>query len=173
MMMPPMISSTTAGTRSRGAKPTASGASTATAATTSRLVNDTSGMAGHQLLSLRDSEPPGDVVSDAQRVGDDGQRRVDRGAGAEEARVDHVQVVQLVHLAVQVERRGGRVGAEPDGAVLVRDRGDAEPPAEVGVAGQHVLAALHGAEQALEFPDEPLVSLGVGGGVPQPDAAGA
>src|SRR6516164_8186167 len=50
MMMPPMISSTTAGMRSRGKYPTTSGASTATAATTSRLVNETSGMAD-QLLA--------------------------------------------------------------------------------------------------------------------------
>ena len=52
MMIPPMISSTTAGMRSCGAKPTVSGARTATAATTRRLVNDTSGMSGHQRLCL-------------------------------------------------------------------------------------------------------------------------
>jgi hypothetical protein len=53
MMIPPMISKTTAGIRSRGAKPTVIGARTATAATTSRLVNDTSGMSGHQRLFPR------------------------------------------------------------------------------------------------------------------------
>src|SRR5262252_9146508 len=51
MMMPPMISSTTAGMRSRGKYPTTSGARTATAATTSRLVNETSGMADQPLAS--------------------------------------------------------------------------------------------------------------------------
>jgi hypothetical protein len=44
MMMPPTISSTTAGTRNRGMYPTTSRARTATAATTSRLPKDTSGM---------------------------------------------------------------------------------------------------------------------------------
>src|SRR5690242_12795138 len=95
MMIPPMISKTTAGIRSRGAKPTVSGARTATAATTSRLTNDTSGMSGHQRLCLRlagGPEPAGDVVGDAEGVGDDGQGRVDRRAGHEEARVHHVDL---------------------------------------------------------------------------------
>src|SRR5690348_547805 len=130
MMIPPMISRTTAGMRNRGAKPTVSGARTATAATTSRLVNDTSGMSGHRfrprLVLAGGTEPPGDVIGDAEGVGDDGQGRVDRRAGHEEARVHHVEVVQVVHLAVQVESRGRRVGAEPDGPVLVRHRGQAQ-----------------------------------------------
>ena len=76
MMIPPMISRTTAGMRSRGAKPTVSGARTATAATTSRLTNDTSGMSGHRFrpgpVPVSDTKPPGDMVGDAQGVGDDG-----------------------------------------------------------------------------------------------------
>src|SRR6516165_2153173 len=52
MIMPPMTSSTTAGMRSRGKYPTTSGASTATAATTSRLVNETSGMANQPLAEF-------------------------------------------------------------------------------------------------------------------------
>src|SRR5215475_8860967 len=105
-MIPPIISRTTAGVRSRGAKPTVSGARTAMAATTSRLVNDTSGMSGHRFrlrLGLAsDTEPDGDVISHAKGVGDDGQGRVDRRAGHEEARVHHVEVVQIVHLAVML-----------------------------------------------------------------------
>jgi hypothetical protein len=65
------------------------------------------------------AEPVGEVVSDPQGVGDDGERGVHCGAGDEEARVDDAEVVELVHLAVEVQGRGGRVGAEPDGAVLV------------------------------------------------------
>ena len=40
--------------------------------------------------------------------------------------VDDVEVVEVVHPAVDVERRGGRVGAEAHGAVLVGDAGDPE-----------------------------------------------
>src|SRR5215813_3926813 len=139
MMIPPTISRTTAGMRSRGAKPTVSGARTATAATTSRLTNDTSGMSGHQRLCRRlagGAEPAGDVVGDTEGVGDDGQCRVDRRAGHEEARVHGVE---------------------------------AQAAAEVVVAGQHVLAALDGVQQALELPPEPAVCLGVGLDVPQLD----
>src|SRR5438874_5042453 len=45
-------------------------------------------------------QPFEQVRSDAQRVGDDGQRRVHRADGHEEARVDHIEVVELVGLAV-------------------------------------------------------------------------
>src|SRR5689334_15525017 len=57
------------------------------------------------------------VVADAERVGGDGEGRVHRRARAEEAAVDDVEVVEIVRLAVDVER--GRLGvvAEPDRAV--------------------------------------------------------
>ena len=58
------------------------------------------------------AEPGRDGLGHPQRVGDDRQRRVHRGAGDEEARVGDVDVVELVQLAVQVERRGRGVGAE-------------------------------------------------------------
>src|SRR5690349_7240323 len=60
--------------------------------------------------SGRSAQPLGDGVAHAQRVGDDGQGRVHGGTGDEEAGVDDVEVVQLVHPAGQVQRRGRRVG---------------------------------------------------------------
>ena len=54
------------------------------------------------------------VVADPQRVGHDGERRVHRRRGREEAAVHHVEVVDLVRLAVRVERRGLRVAPEAD-----------------------------------------------------------
>ena len=42
----------------------------------------------------------------------------------EEAGVDDVEVVELVGLAVHVEYRRRRIGAEPDRARLVRGGGD-------------------------------------------------
>src|SRR5437868_5793438 len=85
-----LSTSTTAGMRNREKNPITSGARTATAATTSRLPNDTSGMPGHSrkrrlsLLSRRCTKPLGDVVGDAEGVGDDRQGGIHRGAGDEE-----------------------------------------------------------------------------------------
>src|SRR4051794_18839136 len=53
-----------------------------------------------------------EVVADPQRVRDGGQRRVHGTARREEARVDDVEVVDVVRLAVHVERRGRRIGPE-------------------------------------------------------------
>ena len=50
------------------------------------------------------------VVADAQRVRHRGERRVHGAARGEEARVDDVEVVEVVRLAVDVERRGRRIG---------------------------------------------------------------
>src|SRR5438132_303145 len=61
------------------------------------------------------------VIADTERVGGDGQRRVHRGARAEEAAIDHVEVVDVVGPAVDIERRRRRIVAEPDGAVLMGD----------------------------------------------------
>src|SRR4051812_43254738 len=53
------------------------------------------------------------VIAHPQRVGHGGQRRVDRADAREEARVDDVEVVDLVRAAVRVEHRGGRIEPEP------------------------------------------------------------
>src|ERR1019366_10787671 len=67
--------------------------------------------------------PAQQVLAHADRVGHGGERRVHRAAAGEEAGVDDVQVVEFVGLAVDVENRGGGVGAEPAGGRLVSDPG--------------------------------------------------
>src|SRR5277367_3790650 len=64
------------------------------------------------------------VIADAQRVGDGGQRGVDGSDAGEEAGVHDVQVVEIVGLAVHVEDRSSGVGAETTGARLVSNAGD-------------------------------------------------
>jgi 4-hydroxy-2-oxoheptanedioate aldolase len=59
------------------------------------------------------------VVADAQRVGNDGQGRVDRRARRKKTGVDDIQIVDLVRAAIEVERRRCRVAAEADRAVLM------------------------------------------------------
>src|SRR5918996_1148941 len=53
------------------------------------------------------------VVTDAEGVSHRRQGRVHRTRRGEEARVDDVEVVEVVRLAVDVQRRGLRIGAEP------------------------------------------------------------
>src|SRR5439155_23983691 len=51
-------------------------------------------------------EPLSEVVTDPERVRHDGERRIHRAARREEARVDDVEVVDVMSLAVDVEGRG-------------------------------------------------------------------
>src|SRR6188474_562458 len=53
-----------------------------------------------------------EVLADPDRVGHGGERRVHRADAGEEARVDHVEVVELVRLAVGIEHGRRRIGAE-------------------------------------------------------------
>src|SRR4051812_25953032 len=60
-------------------------------------------------------QPFQQVVADAHRVRHDRQRRIHRAARHEEAAVDHVEIVELVRLAVRVEGGCARVMAESHG----------------------------------------------------------
>ena len=84
---------------------------------------------------LRGAEALEQVVADAQGVGHRGQRRVHGADAREEARVDDVEVVELVGLAVGVEHRRRRVGAEPARARLVRDARDRDLVLHVALRG--------------------------------------
>src|SRR4051812_8162656 len=76
-------------------------------------------------------QPLGDVVADAKRVGDRGEGGVHGSDAREEARVDDVEVVDVVRLAVHVEHGAVRIGPEADGAGLVRGRADRHPLVQV------------------------------------------
>jgi uncharacterized hydrophobic protein (TIGR00271 family) len=80
-----------------------------------------------------------EVLADPDRVGHHGQGRVHRADAREEAGVSHVQVVDLVRLAVGVEHRGRRVGAEPAGAGLVGHARDRDGHVHVEVLVQQVV----------------------------------
>src|SRR6516162_1105928 len=78
------------------------------------------------------------VIGHADGVGDDRQGRIDRGAGAEEAAVDDVEIVDLVAAAIDVERRAFWVVSETHGAVLMSSAGDGEAFAKIGLAGHQM-----------------------------------
>src|SRR6266853_996232 len=64
------------------------------------------------------AHPLQQMITDAQRVGYDGEPGIDRATRAKEACIDHVKIIQLVRFAVAIECARLRVVAEPDGAVL-------------------------------------------------------
>src|SRR3954447_536574 len=84
-------------------------------------------------------EPLEQVVSDAERVRHRRERRVHRADAREEARVDDVEVVDLVRAAVGVEHRGRGIAAEAAGPGLVGDARDGNVVLEVGVARDEVV----------------------------------
>jgi hypothetical protein len=65
----------------------------------------------------------GDRGLQAERVGHRGERRVHRTAAPEDACVQDVEVVELVGPAIGVQRRRGRIRAEPAGTGLMRTPG--------------------------------------------------
>src|SRR5712692_2570031 len=67
-----------------------------------------------------DPESLDQVITDAERIGHDGQSGVNSGAGREETAVYNVQIVDLVRLAIRVQGRRLGVTPEADRAVLVR-----------------------------------------------------
>ena len=91
-------------------------------------------------------EPLPDVITDPERVRHDGERRIHRAARGEEARVDDVEVVNVVGLAVYVEgRRLHGTGCVLSAAItagLARGNDLAEAVAE---AKRHVTRAIEAA----------------------------
>src|SRR6516225_835332 len=65
------------------------------------------------------AQPLEEVFADPQGVGHDSQGRVHRATGYKETAIYDVEVVQVVCLAIHVERAGLRISPEPDGADLV------------------------------------------------------
>ena len=102
-----------------------------------------------------------EVVADAHGVGDRGKRRIDRADAREEARVDDVQVVQVVRLAVRVEHRRLRVIAEADGAAVVGYAGDRDLLVEHREARDRPLLAADRSQQPLQLSEQALVRLAV------------
>ena len=88
---------------------------------------------------VRDAHAVEQVVADAQGVGHRGERGVHRPDAREAARVDDVEVVDLVRAAVRVEHGLRRVGAEAAGPGLVRAARDRDLVLEVGVARDQVV----------------------------------
>ena len=79
------------------------------------------------------------MLANPDGVGDGSEGWVHRADARKEARVDYVKVVDLVGLAVDVEHRRRRVGAEAARARLVGHTGDRDVHAHVEVLVQDVV----------------------------------
>src|SRR4029450_11766829 len=76
--------------------------------TTRRRPRPVSGATGCLLLTGGRTHPVEQVIAYPHGVRHRGQRRVDGADAGEEARVDDVEGVDLVHLAAHMQHRGGR-----------------------------------------------------------------
>jgi hypothetical protein len=76
-----------------------------------------------------------------------------------------------VHLAVQIEGRGGGINAEADRTVLVGDGGNSEPPAQISGPFNNVPFAADRVEQGAKPGGQTVVRLEVGRRGRQPDTA--
>src|SRR5262245_50263757 len=98
------------------------------------------------------------VVAHADAIGDRGLRWIERARADEKARVDDVQVVQLVRLAVYVEHGGLWVAAEAAGAGLMRAARDRNVDLHVDVArDEPVRVHAEMAQHRLELVIKPLL----------------
>jgi hypothetical protein len=85
-----------------------------------------------------DAHPLEQVVAHPESVGHRGEGGVDRPDAGEDACIGHIQVVELVRLAVHVEHRRLRVAAKAAGPGLMGDSGDRDLVLEIGVVGEKV-----------------------------------
>lgn len=61
------------------------------------------------------------VITNPQRIGDDGQRGVNGTTGRKEAAIHHVEIIDIVGLTIQIQHGGCGVFAKLTGADLVTD----------------------------------------------------
>src|ERR1044072_4499301 len=82
------------------------------------------------------------MLADAQRVGDDRERGIDRTARDKKAAVDDVKVIEVVCLAVHVEGAGFGVLAKAHGADLMGYTGKLNSLADEQIAGEESFVAV-------------------------------
>jgi hypothetical protein len=82
------------------------------------------------------------VVANAQRIGDDGESWIYGAAGAEEARINNIKIVEFMRFAVSIERARFWIVAEADGAVLMRDPGERDALTEEQIPGKETFMAI-------------------------------
>ena len=105
------------------------------------------------------SPPRCDLIGNTQRIGDDGQCRVDRTYRREKTGVGNVQVIEFLGLAVEVDNGRRRIGTEAGGSRLVCSSADRDILAEVKAAFEQHRMGAGTTENLLELFLESLVCL--------------
>ena len=82
------------------------------------------------------------VIAHAKRVGHDRQRRIYCAARAKEARINNVEIVELVCFAVSIQRAGLRIVAETHSSVLMGYTGERDPLTQIQIAGKNTFVTL-------------------------------
>src|SRR5215470_2776370 len=99
------------------------------------------------------------MIADAQRIGDNGERRVHGADRDEEAAVDDIEVIEVVSLAIKIERRCLGVPAEADGSGLMRRAADRDVLAQIERARQQMRMEIERCQHVLELSLKPSVTL--------------
>src|SRR5215475_1910677 len=101
------------------------------------------------------------MIADAQRIGDDSERRVHGADRDEETGIDDIEVIKVVSLAIEIERRCLGVAAEADGPGLMRRAADRDVLAEIERAWHQMRMEAERGEHGLELGSKALVALHV------------
>src|SRR5437762_14075527 len=107
------------------------------------------------------------VITDSQRVGDDGKSRIHGATRTEEASIDNIKIVELMRFAVAIERACLWIISKTNRAVLVRNSGKRNALSKIQIPREQTFVALvpvKGAFRLLlhkrfEFFNQPFVSF--------------
>src|SRR5208283_5122153 len=108
------------------------------------------------------------VIAHTQRIGHDCERRIYRRARREEAAIHDVKILEIMDLAIHVQRRGSGIVPEADGAVLVGDARQRNALSHIKIAAKKPFMAVMAVNRAmlvlqrfLQLGLQPLVRLQV------------
>src|SRR5271167_3355839 len=89
------------------------------------------------------------VIAHAQRIGHDRERWVHRRARREEAAIHDVEILEIMGLAIRVQRRGPGIMPKADGAVLVGDTRQRNALTHIQVAAKKSFMAVMAVHRAM------------------------
>src|SRR5438067_4231261 len=82
------------------------------------------------------------VITDSQRVGDDGKSRIHGATRTEEASIDNIKIVELMRFAVAIERACLWIISKTNRAVLVRNSGKRNALSKIQIPREQTFVAL-------------------------------
>ena len=112
------------------------------------------------------------MIPHPQRIGDDRQGWIHRATGGKEASIHHIEVLDLMGAAVQIQHRGERILPEAAGSHLMGDAFDGQLAREVALRAAHEVGGMGvdrlGTLQRAQNLDPALLESCIGGAVVLP-----